>query len=44
MDDFCVQLAEFNEKRKVDHLKRIGVEPGVVATAMGRKGTARQCT
>jgi hypothetical protein len=38
MDHFCVQLADFNEKRIVAHLRRRGVEAGEVARRYGALG------
>ena len=38
MDHFCVQLAEFDEEKIVDHLNWIGVEPGVVVSRYGALG------
>ncbi len=38
MDHFCVQLAEFSERKIVAHLKRKGIEPGPVARRYGALG------
>ncbi len=38
MDHFCVQLAEFSEKKIVAHLKRKGIKPGTVGRRYGALG------
>ena len=38
MDHFCVQLAEFSERKIIAHLKRKGIEPGKVARRYGALG------
>jgi len=38
MDHYCVQLAEFDEKKIVAHLKRQGVIPGKVERRYGALG------
>jgi len=38
MDHFCVQLAEFSEKKVVAHLKRKGIKPGTVGRRYGALG------
>lgn len=38
MDHFCVQLAEFSEKKIAAHLKRKGIEPGIVGRRYGALG------
>ncbi len=38
MDHFCVQLAEFSEQKINAHLKRKGIEHGVVARRYGALG------
>lgn len=38
MDHFCMQLAEFSEKKIVAHLKRNGIRPGSIARRYGALG------
>lgn len=38
MDHFCVQIAEFSERKIIAHLKRKGVRPGAVARRYGALG------
>jgi len=38
MDHYCVQLAEFDEKKIVAYLKRKGIEPGKVERRYGALG------
>ena len=38
MDHYCVQLAEFSEKKIIAHLKRKGIKPGKVGRRYGALG------
>ena len=38
MDHFCVQLAEFSEKKIIAHLQRKGIAPGTVGRRYGALG------
>ncbi len=38
MDHFCVQLAEFSERKIIAHLKRKGITPGKVGRRYGALG------
>lgn len=38
MDHYCVQLAEFSEKKIIAHLQRKGIEPGKVGRRYGALG------
>jgi len=38
MDHYCIRLAQFDEKKIVAHLKRHGIEPGVVERRYGALG------
>ncbi len=38
MDHFCVQLADFSEKKIIAHLKRKGIKPGTVSRRYGALG------
>jgi glyoxylase I family protein len=38
MDHFCVQLAEFSERKIIAHLKRKGITPGKVGRRYGARG------